>query len=824
MQARRISAATISCCLLTIALGIFAGASTAVPAASTSLTGSVATPDGRPISGAIVTLRGSSVTRIALSDASGDFHIVSLASGEYFISATAKGYAPLADRTVDIGEGEVSKISLVMSIAQATSLTVLGSVTVNGNQTLSTASAPVVEINAPAYAAAGVTRVSDTLLDAPSTTVVPMLGGGYNAPAVVALRGPDPGETLIDVDGHQVNNGNTGDYDLSLLDPADLQNVQVVYGIAPSSLVGPDTLGGAINIRTLEPTTTPASLLRITAGSYDTIGQTLQTTGTDDRLGYVLSFHRLTSGGELNNFVIAPGAGGDPTVVGDGLDATSTLAKLRYSIDGGAGFVGVTFRDQGVYRDLSATLTGISGYDADGNPLYDGAAGSAVLSHNAGYGLDVQVPLGPLNGSGIASTTALFRHLTSLTSQSVEGPAIGTSPYLFSGRDTIGDDTLELTHPLSDGSLSVKLALTTETLATDYSPNVVDSDGIGRRVFPADFQPFQSALLSSEPTDDASDGISRITLGQTERSIGVRYALDTTPRLHYTLATYYSDYSAFGHSLDPRFGFVWTPSASSSVRASVGSTFQSPQLPSLLVPNPLPPPVDGYVSVGNPHLNAEHSTEYDLGYEHLFELGSHEAHLGLDAYRSDLHNAIATFFPATTCNSTPSVACLSYPVNVDRGVYTGLEVEGDEHVAQNADLHATYGVDSVYTQSFPASTQDGTIVAGEQALGVPLHKATLTFEQSPSKKIDYYAGILYEGSYNELNRGPFATLRAGITGHLRGFDIGIYGTNLTNVYDDKFTVENGGVPYGGPGTVGPIPTDAYALAGRTITFAFTKRM
>jgi len=125
--------------------------------------------------------------------------------------------------------------------------------------------------------------------------VIPIIGGGLNAPAVVALRGPDPSETLVAVDGHLVNNGSTGDFDLSLLDPADLQSLQVVYGIAPSSLFGPNTLGGALNVLTLEPTAQPHTLLRFTGGSYDTFGTTLDTTGTTNRLGYAFSYHRVTS-------------------------------------------------------------------------------------------------------------------------------------------------------------------------------------------------------------------------------------------------------------------------------------------------------------------------------------------------------------------------------------------------------------------------------------------------------------------------------------------------------------------------------------------------
>ncbi len=799
-----------ACCLLSATPVRLVAASPTIQPASPSLVGFVQASDGTPIDQATITLRGNSVTRTATSDRAGVFHLDMLLPGQYLLFAFARGFAPLADRTVNIVAGRESNISLVLSVAQASSLVVLGRVTVNGGGALSTAPAPSAEINAPLAAARGVTRVSDALSDALSTTVIPVLGGGFNAPAVVALRGPDPSETLVAIDGHQVNNGNTGDYDLSLLDPADLQNVQIIYGIAPSSLVGPNTLGGAINIRTLEPTTTAHSLLRLTAGSYDTTGETVQATGMNGRIGYALSYHRLTSGGELNNFSVADSAGQE-SVIGNGLDATSTLAKLRYSIDAGAGFVGFTFRDQAVYRDLSAALTSMTGSDQSGNPAYDSFAGSAALSHNAAYGLDVQLPLGIAHDSAAASTTVLFRHLTSLVSQSVQGPAIGTSPYLLSGRDAIDDDTLELTHPLPDGSLSLKLAFTMENLATDYSPDAVSPQDAARHPVGDG----GASMLQS------SAAISHLTLGQTERSIGFRYALDPTPKLHYTFAAYYSSYSAFGRSLDPRLGFVWTPHADSALRISIGSTFQSPQLPSLFVPNPLPPPVGGYVSVGNPNLTADRSTEYDVGYEHLFGTGTRQMHLGLDLYRSDLHNGIAIYFPKATCTSVPSPVCLSYPINVAHQVYSGIEMQDEMQLGQRLSLRATYGVDSVYTASFPASTQDGTIVAGEQLLGVPLHKATFSVDQNVGDKLDCSAAVLYEGSYNELNRGPFATLRAGITAHIRSFDVGVYGSNLTNVYDAKVTIARGGVPYGA--VDGPIPTNAYALPGRTLIFAVTKQ-
>jgi hypothetical protein len=89
--------------------------------------------------------------------------------------------------------------------------------------------------------------------------------------------------------------------------------------------------------------------------------------------------------------------------------------------------------------------------------------------------------------------------------------------------------------------------------------------------------------------------------------------------------------------------------------------------------------------------------------------------------------------------------------------------------------------------------------------------------------------MLYEGAYNELNLPPFATVRAGITWHLRGLDLGLYGENLTDAYNFLLTRAGGGVPYGAYNmvgnrlVVGTTPTDALPLAGRQIRVVLTHR-
>ena len=806
--------------------------------------GSVHSSDGAAVAGAVVTLTGNGASNAATSDGHGTFSFPHMHSGTYTLSVYAPGYNGIAAQTIEITADAKNTLELKLPLLQVSSLVEIGSVTANGSRSVSSLPAPTLDISMQPYAQQGETSVADVLGYQLSTTVVPVIGGGLNTPKVVSLRGPDASETLVDIDGHQVNNGNTGDFDLSLLDPADLISTQVVYGVAPSSLFGPNTLGGALNVRTLEPTAQSHALERVTIGSYNTNGETLQATGTVDRLGYAVSYHRLTSGGDQNGTLFPNtsdnnGVSSGFSPIGDSLAATSTIAKLRYSLWNDAGFVGISVRDQAVYRDLSSTLSSVApGAGINGTNAYANFSGSSQLTHTAAYDVDLQAPIGKKNASGMYPTTAIYRHQTSIGDQTVNGPGTDTSPYLFNSRDLITDDTFELDHKLPKGELSARYALTSENLNADFIPGVTHAAS----ELEAPFNPDQavsiandvapsplgmSAPLTLQAAASSSNGVAQQILTQTQRSLGLRYAISPTAHLHYTLAGYYSDYSTFGHSIDPRFGFVWTPKADTAYRFSLGSTFQSPQLQTFLVPAVLPPPVGGFISIGNPQATAERATSYDIGADHRLTIKNTTVHVGGDLYRTNLHNGVATFMgaiPCTTTNPTPAqqAQCLSYPVNVTQEVYQGIELHGDVALSKQDSVRVAYDIDSVYTQSYPANAADD-VIPYEQALGVPLHKFTLDYNHDSGMGIAYYAGLLYEGSYNETNLGPFATLRAGATLHLnKNVEVELAGTNLTNVYAFKQTQVGAGMSYGN--LSGPSATDAIPLAPRTVTLSITHRM
>ncbi|MGP6159385.1 MAG: TonB-dependent receptor domain-containing protein [Vulcanimicrobiaceae bacterium] len=801
-----------------------------------TISGSVTSLDGRPVAGARIAVDGPEHV-LAVSGRDGRFSLTAL-PGTYSARVSAVRFTDPAVATIDVRADKTT--SLAISLARSdSSLTTIGRVVTNGRETVSTSATPVTTINSQAYADQGFTRLSDVLQDDETTTLFHTAGGGGTVlPTSVAIRGPDPTETLVDIDGHQINNGNTGDFDLSLLDPADYASIELVRGISPSSLVGPDTIDGAINIRTLEPTVDPHGLLRLNFGSYYGFGSTLQSTGPlDGRLGYALSVHRQGTNGEVNENVFDQPSG---TVqhVGSEMLGSSAIAKLRYAFGGsGAGYAELSFHDQSAFRDLSAGLTTYAG-SGDGTstavppaglPVVDSYAGTALQTHNAGYGLDVSVPLGSPGSSGVAATTLLFRHYTSLVDESVVGPGAETTPYLFNSRDLLDDETLQLDHRIGNGALTLQYEIRNEALNTDFIPGVVNEQSVARLVpGAANALSLGRTVLDDLPAQSSTPGLETLPLGQTQRSLALRYTYNPTPALHFILGSYYSQLSLFGNYLDPRFGFVFTPDSRTALRASVGTTFQSPQLPELVVPNPLPVVVGNYISIGNPNLKPDQATEYGLGFDRIVQGGANSTALSADFYRVNLRQPAAPLNLPLDPNCGPSSAggdgtpCpLSYPVNAGDGIYQGIELSARHSFGPFTTLRAGWAVRSAYLTAVPPEIQDGTLVVGEQSAGLPLHKATLTLTSAPPLGFTYSFNLIYESLYNELNQPQFATLGAHLGYRFPGVEVGLTATNLTNVYDQRFTTPGGGVIYGGLNQA--LPQDAYALGGTAFTFTLLRR-
>ena len=368
------------------------------------------------------------------------------------------------------------------------------------------------------------------------------------------------------------------------------------------------------------------------------------------------------------------------------------------------------------------------------------------------------MPLGQPAADGQYPTTAVFRHQTSLGDQSVEGPASSTTPYLFNTHDLSADDTLQFDRALANGTFSVKFdlrsgRLNTQTLLSGTPDQSRAATGRSD---------CSTMLAGPQPLPE---------LTQTQSSAVVRYAFDTTPKLHYSAAVYFSHFMSFGSSTDPRVGLVWTPSAQTAIRGSVGTTFQSPQLPELYVPTELPPPdADGFINVGNPKLKADHATDFDLGFSRVLS-AERDARIDFDLYQTNVRTP-AVRFPVDAVSSTGGAVAGVRKLSDKRAAerFTAdLSSRAERSIADATLLRFAYSVNSSFLTSVSPEFQDGSLVPGEQTLGVPLHRAVLSVQRDTRRGMAYEAGAAYEDAYNELNRPAFLTAHAGVTWHVEGF-------------------------------------------------------
>ena len=733
-----------------------------------AIRGIVQNTAGKAIAGARVEAAARRLNYTVAAAADGTFSIAHVAAGVYTLDVSARGYQRISGQVVSVSAGREADVQLVLSPASASGLATLGKVAVNGSRALSTASAPTADLDPQDLAGRGVEQLAQVLGEEVALTLTRQMGAAPGLPQSASIRGPDPSETVVDIDGHQVNNSNTGDFDLELMDPAEFSGVQVVYGIGPSSLVGANTQGGAINFRTLEPTPDDRGLLRFSAGSFGTFGETAQATGTDAKFGYAFSWHHFTTQGETNNFPIAVDSSGTVAFVGSGIDSISSLAKVRYSLANGLGFAELTYRNTAASRDLSAALSqpddpSNSGPGAPFTAIH--APGASDLTNAPAFGIDLQVPVGQPDSSGAATATVIARHLSSTLSESTPNVDPALNPYLIDQRDRIDDDSVEYDRYGANATFTLEGDVRAESLTAP----VVLAPGPG-------------------------------TQSQTQRSLVGRTIWNPTSHLHYTAAAYVSRYDTFGSSIDPRLALVWTPTGSSVLRASIGTGFRAPLLAERAF---------------NPTLTAERTTEYELGYETRLGSGDRPATATLNLYRTNLRDPI--FF------TVDASGALTFLKNLGHVVYQGAELRFEQPLNETTGLLAAYGIDIAYPVDDPFAFDPAApnVVAGEQFQGIPPHKGTLAIDHQNGS----WGGRLeaaYESANNELNRPSYVVFNASLSRAIGRTQIALSALNLTNRYDDRFTLPGAGTPY--PIPRGLAATDAFSLQGRSFTLTITQHL
>jgi outer membrane cobalamin receptor len=799
------------------------------------VSGSVHSPTGAPIANAQIVLTGSTTMRTT-TDAAGGF-TVQTSPGRYTLGAAARGFTAIQ---ADIGEiDRDSTVDVALEPADSPKLRTIGEVRVNGGYGLVRSAVPEISVSRAEMDALGYSDVLQGLQQAPSVVIQHPDSGAPTAPAVVSLRGPDPSESLVTLDGQVLNDGNTGDLDLSQFAVPAFNSINVTEGLGPSDSEGSNTFGGAVNLVSLQPTQDERFAVSGSAGSYGTTQTWLNATGSIGKLGYAFAGNVYQSAGQVDGYVPVYPSNNAPskhcnlvttgvsssaaqpencavlTHLGSSINAKLGLVNLDYNFSQRAD-AGVRILTLGDFRDESSAVNGIagnpfepcdptdttappcpSGFTNTPNPRYQDNVGTG----NAIFAQNIRA-YDAYSRSALGAGTLLAEFYADDNNVDLSGGSGATSPYDVSHDDKRYNEALSWGRTFDTGEFAF--------------------GGYAR----------QESLTGV--------GIDQ-TLSQSINSYFARGAQQFGP-LRVSAGLYQADYSTFGSTLNWRLGLSYDLDGSNVVHASIGTGFRAPLLieryyfapvlvNGMLEPNPgLPPPDQNCVVAGqgNPNERPEHATEYELGYSHLF---STQSNLDVSLYRSNLRDTIENYYPFGACNSKLGYE-YEIPINIGNAVYEGAEVRYRQGFPpQHLTMVLSYGLNVAYPYSLGPNvsnpTSGGSLVDDEQFLGVPQQQgsATLTWALH-----GWHASTAatFSGRNNPLDQPPF-TIVDGAIGHDFGrLDVTLAASNIFNAASGPFTQYLAGVPYRGlySGPNGSqyqanLPTDQLNVQPASIRFIMT---
>lgn len=297
-----ISAAIVSSMLCT---GIAWAATTG------NVNGTVSDSDGRPVAGASIILQGTRSSHVT-TDAHGGFAFANVEPGEYTILITKAGFAQYTQLLdVFIGETERVRVSLVASTFSSLRTIAHVSSSRPGYVPINTTTAAVNTIDSQTFQDQGQQQVTKVLNETPGVMAqgLPENGNGASqgSPQLVQIRGALPYETESLIDGHPTPISLTGTFNPIYLNPALLEDVEIVKG---PGYMGPEinyAIGGTANYVTLQPTRTPEASFVLGTDNWGGFTTAFRATGSTSNhvLDYAFGYATNGTPGPLQNHPVA---------------------------------------------------------------------------------------------------------------------------------------------------------------------------------------------------------------------------------------------------------------------------------------------------------------------------------------------------------------------------------------------------------------------------------------------------------------------------------------------------------------------------------------
>jgi outer membrane receptor protein involved in Fe transport len=266
-------------------------------AASGTISGIVTDGSGRALGGVRVGVSGP--VAVSVTTKPDGTYRVPVPPGLYSVIISAPGFQSTRQDSLAVVSGQT--FSLKTALVPA-SLTTIGRVSVSST---AVSSSPVLQqnISAATLQSQGQDQVVNVLDQIPGVEVL-RVGGGSNEPgsnASISIRGAEPYESQVLIDGHPVNTAGNGTFgfNTAFINSLLISNVEVSEGPGSMPNTVEDAVGGTVNFRTASITSKPTAAFETEYDSFDEFTYALRFSDTIGKVGFLVGAARETSPGFL---------------------------------------------------------------------------------------------------------------------------------------------------------------------------------------------------------------------------------------------------------------------------------------------------------------------------------------------------------------------------------------------------------------------------------------------------------------------------------------------------------------------------------------------
>jgi hypothetical protein len=835
---------------------------TAIPALaqaqpSGSISGTV-TSDQGPLDGAAIAITGVA-TRSATTAKDGSFDVKQLPDGLYQVTVTRAGYEALRGTPVTIVGGAPQTLSVTLALATLTSLRTIGSVTANGGRSstaLNTSASAEVTLTSENYTDRGQTQVTDMLEEQPGVEVTRVDSGALGSNQNVAIRGANPYETQVLIDGHPVNGGRFGSYLVQFLNPLILSDIEIDKGPGAFGNTIENAIGGRVNFRTPSITSTPTGDVIAGYDSFNGSTYGARFSDTVGKFGFLVGYAQTgTPGYFANNQILSvtdssltkAGEAPQPATINTRIQSSQSYLNRSELLKANFNFSTTTTLTVGFYGsqshvDYTGTLATAEPFTivpclpvATCNP----ATHSATSFTNPNFLNDVgQTVLASANGDD------LFQGNDETDNEPIFTADLRSSigPGTFLGRFYAGSITRLITDPSEPTQITgcPNPACSPATLdGEDFTENEIDQlhgadfeydVPIGLATVTASFDTHHDVTSFCQTTSVANPALNCTIDGllKTSTTYTLRGSIPVFPKLTLGLANYFSDTTFVGKRYDPALSLVYQASPKQVIRFAVGTSYAAPPSDFVTSAGGSTPIAsgegieNGRLVIEN-DLKPEYSTTFNAGSD--FRTGR-DSKFTIDLYNTILTNRFATdtvtFNGSTiaTFNGMP-ITGISVLFNKSNSHEQGIELgyvkapkvgfggtavldlsrDYDFNTASNQ-LLAGLPVTSAQTGAFNGlqNEKDGFQIPG---YAYSHGRAELNYRFANGQKAAF--GMTYYGDYNSFGQTAFEIFDVQYSAPLQhGFRFTLSAKNIFNHDDGRVLGEFENGQYIPPGEANPV--------------------